>query len=73
MVGATDETISTPLADVFHRLRWRSLLEVLIREPAPTKPPSESAMVPANRDHIRVGSCLDLVLGVLAIALVQVK
>jgi hypothetical protein len=23
-------------------LRWRSLLEVLIREPAPTKPPSEA-------------------------------
>jgi hypothetical protein len=30
-------------------------------------------MVPANRDHIRVGSRLDLVLGVLAIALVQVS
>jgi hypothetical protein len=30
-------------------------------------------MVPANRDHIRVGSRLDLVLRVLAIALVQVS
>ena len=50
-----------------------SLLEVLIREPAPTKPPLESAMVPANRDHIRVRSRLDFAPGVLAICAGQVR
>ena len=54
-------------------VRCRSLLEVLIREPPGNKPPREGAMVPVDRDHIRVRSRLDFVLGVLADCAGQVR